>query len=65
MNHESQLAALRKKHNDAVAELSDQLDQIQKQKHKLEKDKLQYVRNAEDLAAQLDSESSAKVSNEN
>lgn len=34
MNHETQLAALRKKHNDAVAEMGDQLDQLQKSKSK-------------------------------
>ncbi len=34
MNHENQLGALRKKHNDAVAELGDQLDQLAKQKLK-------------------------------
>ena len=37
MNHENQLAALRKKHNDAVAEMGDQLDQLQKQRAKIEK----------------------------
>ncbi len=34
MNHENQLAALRKKHNDAVSEMGDQVDQLQKQKAK-------------------------------
>lgn len=34
INHETQLAALRKKHNDAVTEMGDQLDQLQKQKAK-------------------------------
>jgi len=34
VNHESQLSALRKKHNDAVAEMGDQLDQLQKGKAK-------------------------------
>ena len=55
MNHESQLGALRKKHTDAVAELTDQLDQMNKAKQKLEKDKAQAVRDAEELASQLDS----------
>lgn len=36
MNHESQLGALRKKHNDAVAEMGDQLEQLQKAKAKYE-----------------------------
>lgn len=34
LNHESQLNGLRKKHNDAVAEMGDQLDQLQKLKAK-------------------------------
>jgi len=34
LNHENQLGALRKKHNDAVAEMGDQLDQLGKQKNK-------------------------------
>lgn len=34
MQHESVASSLRKKHQDAVNELSDQLDQITKQKQK-------------------------------
>jgi hypothetical protein len=34
LNQESALAAMRKKHNDAVAELGDQLDQVQKSRAK-------------------------------
>ncbi len=34
MNHEAQMGALRKKHNDAVAEMGDQLEQMQKVKIK-------------------------------
>uniref|UniRef100_A0A0N5AUY4 Myosin head n=1 Tax=Syphacia muris TaxID=451379 RepID=A0A0N5AUY4_9BILA len=64
MNHEGQLVALRKKHADAVAELSDQLDQIQKQRQKIEKEKAQTVQEAEGFAAQLDNETAAKASNE-
>uniref|UniRef100_A0A183FJV6 Myosin-3 n=1 Tax=Heligmosomoides polygyrus TaxID=6339 RepID=A0A183FJV6_HELPZ len=64
MNHENQLGGLRKKHTDAVAELTDQLDQLQKQKAKIEKEKIQAHQEAEELAAQLDSETSAKLNNE-
>uniref|UniRef100_A0A1I8A7D9 Myosin_tail_1 domain-containing protein n=1 Tax=Steinernema glaseri TaxID=37863 RepID=A0A1I8A7D9_9BILA len=39
MNHENQLAALKKKSNDSVAELSDQIDQVQKMKAKVDKEK--------------------------
>ena len=34
MAHENQLSALRKKHNDAVGEMTDQLDRLQKQKQR-------------------------------
>lgn len=34
INFETQLGGMRKKHNDAVAEMGDQLDQVQKQKSK-------------------------------
>ncbi|KAK6054864.1 myosin head [Cooperia oncophora] len=64
MNHENQLGGLRKKHTDAVAELTDQLDQLQKQKAKIEKEKIQAHQEAEELAAQLDAETSAKLNNE-
>ncbi|EPB79755.1 myosin head [Ancylostoma ceylanicum] len=64
MNHENQLGGLRKKHTDAVAELTDQLDQLQKQKAKIEKEKIQAHNEAEELAAQLDAETSAKLNNE-
>ncbi|MFH4975662.1 hypothetical protein AB6A40_002371 [Gnathostoma spinigerum] len=64
MNHENQLVAIRKKHNDAVAELGDQIEQMQKLKMKLEKDKIQMQREAEDLAAQIEAETSARLNNE-
>jgi myosin heavy chain 6/7 len=56
MNHETQLGSLRKKHTDAVAELSDQVEQLQKLKVKVEKDKSQIQRELEDANAQLDGE---------
>lgn len=64
LNHETQLGALRKKHNDAVAELSDQLDQLQKQRQKAEKDKTQIQREMEDLQSQVDQEASGRMNNE-
>jgi hypothetical protein len=39
--------ALRKKHNDALAELSDQLDAVNKLRLKLEKEKQQALRELE------------------
>ncbi|KAI1720615.1 myosin head (motor domain) domain-containing protein [Ditylenchus destructor] len=56
LNHETQLGALRKKHNDAVAELTDQLEQMQKLKVKVEKDKQQIQRELEDATQTADSE---------
>ncbi|CAD5211296.1 unnamed protein product [Bursaphelenchus okinawaensis] len=64
LNHETQLGSLRKKHTDAVAELSDQLEQLQKQKQKAEKDRQQIQHELEDLQAQLDSESSGRLNSE-
>ncbi|MCP9264595.1 Myosin-4 [Dirofilaria immitis] len=60
MNHELQISALRKKHNDAVAELSDQLEQMQKMKAKLDKDKAQILRDLEESNANADAESRQK-----
>lgn len=60
MNHELQISSLRKKHNDAVAELSDQLEQMQKLKAKSDKDKAQMLRELEEANSNADSESRQK-----
>uniref|UniRef100_A0A0R3RHL6 Myosin motor domain-containing protein n=1 Tax=Elaeophora elaphi TaxID=1147741 RepID=A0A0R3RHL6_9BILA len=60
MNHDLQISALRKKHNDAVAELSDQLEQMQKLKAKLDKDKGQMLRDLEEANSNADAESRQK-----
>ena len=60
MNHELQIAALRKKHNDAVAELSDQLEQLQKSKVKIDKEKAQLLRDLEDANSNADAENRQK-----
>lgn len=57
LQSENALGAMRKKHTDAVAELSDQLDQLQKLRVKTEKEKLQAQRDAEQATADLDNES--------
>src|SRR4051794_31244943 len=46
LNHENSLASLKKKHQDAVAELGDQLDQLTKSKQRLEKERSQIQRAA-------------------
>ncbi|TKR70123.1 hypothetical protein L596_022184 [Steinernema carpocapsae] len=65
MNHETQLGSLRKKHNDSVAELSDQLEQVQKLKVKVEKDKGQIQRELEDANQNMDSETRLRKEGEN
>ena len=54
INSENAMAALRKKHNDAVAELSDQLDTVQKMRAKLEKEKAALQREVDELQQSLD-----------
>ncbi|VDK63901.1 unnamed protein product [Onchocerca ochengi] len=56
LNAETALANLRKKHNDAVAELSEQLDSIQKARIRIEKEKDSLQREIEDLRSQCDLE---------
>ncbi|KAI6195099.1 Myosin head [Aphelenchoides besseyi] len=56
LNNETALGSLRKKHNDAVAELSDQLEQVQKLKVKAEKDRQQLQREVEDATQAADAE---------
>ncbi|XP_037042171.1 myosin heavy chain, muscle isoform X14 [Bradysia coprophila] len=49
IQHEGTLANLRKKHNDAVAEMAEQVDQLNKLKAKAEKEKSQYFSELNDL----------------
>ncbi|KAE9554526.1 hypothetical protein FO519_002282 [Halicephalobus sp. NKZ332] len=56
INQESALGALRKKHTDAVAELTDQVDSVQKLRAKVEKEKSQLQREVEDLQNSVDQE---------
>jgi len=54
IQHESALSMLRKKHNDAVAELSENIDHLNKMKARTEKDKDAMKRDADDAKATLD-----------
>ncbi|XP_069988169.1 myosin heavy chain, muscle [Penaeus vannamei] len=54
IQHEASLASLRKKHNDALAEMSDQIDHLNKMKARTEKDKDTIKRDADDARAALD-----------
>ncbi|XP_064213625.1 myosin heavy chain, muscle isoform X27 [Tribolium castaneum] len=54
IQHESTLANLRKKHNDAVSEMGEQIDQLNKLKAKAEKEKAAYFGELNDLRASVD-----------
>ncbi|CAF1208717.1 unnamed protein product [Adineta steineri] len=54
LQHEATAAQLRKKHQDAVTEMGEQIDQLQKLKNKLEKEKGTVKSELDDLRAQLD-----------
>merc|ERR1719208_738514 len=49
IQHESTLMNLKKKHQDAVAEMSEQIDQLSKMKAKIEKDKSNLVHEIQDV----------------
>ena len=61
LHHEATAATLRKKHSDTVAELSEQIDSLQRAKQKLEKEKSECQLEADDLAANVEQLTRAKV----
>lgn len=61
LHHEATAATLRKKHSDTVVELSEQIDLLQRAKQKLDKEKAELGLEAEDLAANVEQLSRAKV----
>ena len=69
IQHEATLLSLKKKHQDAVAEMSEQLDQLSKMKGKIDKDKTQISHEIHDIRAATDeigrSKASAEKSNKN
>ncbi|XP_054077921.1 myosin-1B-like [Rissa tridactyla] len=62
LQHEATAAALRKKHADSTAELGEQIDNLQRVKQKLEKEKSELKMEIDDLASNMDSVSKAKAS---
>ncbi|XP_071547349.1 myosin heavy chain, muscle-like isoform X36 [Panulirus ornatus] len=54
IQHEAALANLRKKHNDAVGEMSEQIDHLNKMKARIEKDKDSLKRDADDAKSATD-----------
>merc|ERR1711997_1381175 len=69
IQHETTLIGLKKKHQDAVAEMSEQIDTLSKMKAKIEKDKSQLMHEIQDVRAATDeiirSKASAEKSNKN
>ncbi|NXR83375.1 MYH7 protein, partial [Pycnonotus jocosus] len=54
LQHEATAAALRKKHADSVAELSEQIDNLQRVKQKLEKEKSEMKMEIDDLSSNVE-----------
>ncbi|XP_077139779.1 myosin-4-like [Ranitomeya variabilis] len=61
LQHEATASALRKKHADSVAELGEQVDNLQRVKQKLEKEKSELKMEVDDLASNLENISKAKA----
>lgn len=61
LQHESIAASLRKKQADSVAELSDHIDNIQRVKQKLEKEKSELKMEIDDIASNMESILKGKV----
>ena len=64
IQHESTLVGLKKKHQDAVSEMSEQIDQLSKMKAKIEKDKGQLIHEIQDVRAATDEIGRSKASAE-
>uniref|UniRef100_A0A8P4G9T7 Uncharacterized protein n=1 Tax=Dicentrarchus labrax TaxID=13489 RepID=A0A8P4G9T7_DICLA len=61
LQHEATSAALRKKHADSVAELGEQLDNVQRVRQKLEKEKSELRLEMDDLASNMETMAKAKI----
>lgn len=64
LQHEATTAALRKKHADSTAELGEQLDNIQRVRQKLEKEKSELKMELDDLVSNMESTAKSKVSHQ-
>ncbi|KAK0134641.1 Myosin heavy chain, fast skeletal muscle [Merluccius polli] len=62
LQHEATAAALRKKQADSVAELGEQIDNLQRVKQKLEKEKSEYKMEIDDLSSNMEAVAKAKAS---
>ncbi|XP_074789696.1 myosin-6 [Denticeps clupeoides] len=61
LHHEATSAALRKKHADSVAELGEQIDNLQRVKQKLEKEKGELKLELDDIASNMENVIKSKV----
>ncbi|XP_021067091.1 myosin-3 [Mus pahari] len=61
LQHEATVAALRKKHADSAAELAEQIDNLQRVKQKLEKEKSEFKLEIDDLSSSVESVSKSKA----
>ncbi|KAG7461238.1 hypothetical protein MATL_G00207930 [Megalops atlanticus] len=61
LQHEATAASLRKKHADSVAELGEQIDNLQRIKQKLEKEKSELKLELDDLASNMENVIKAKA----
>uniref|UniRef100_A0AAY4A0E9 Myosin heavy chain n=1 Tax=Denticeps clupeoides TaxID=299321 RepID=A0AAY4A0E9_9TELE len=61
LQHEATAAALRKKQADTVAELGEQIDNLQRVKQKLEKEKSEYKMEIDDLTSNMEAVAKAKA----
>ncbi|XP_043566924.1 myosin-7-like [Chiloscyllium plagiosum] len=64
LQHEATAAALRKKQSDTVAELSEQIDNLQRVKQKLEKEKSELKMETDDLNSSIEQVIKAKANSE-
>ncbi|XP_008048958.1 myosin-3 [Carlito syrichta] len=61
LQHEAMVATLRKKHADSTAELGEQIDNLQRVKQKLEKEKSEFKLEIDDLSSSVESVSKSKA----
>uniref|UniRef100_A0A667WK84 Myosin-4-like n=1 Tax=Myripristis murdjan TaxID=586833 RepID=A0A667WK84_9TELE len=61
LQHDATSAALRKKHADSVAELGEQLDNLQRVKQKLEKEKSELRLELDDLSSNMEAMAKSKI----
>merc|ERR1712158_259277 len=64
IQQEATLVSLKKKHQDAIAEMTEQIEQLNKMKNKVEKDKTLIMREIADARAAVDEVNRSKAASE-